>query len=418
MTGERLLADAEAVHGYLRRICFKTGPPGRVGAELEWLVARRDDPHAVVPLEELVSLLAAAAPFPGASPVTMEPGGQVELSSLPAADLDGCHTALARDMAHLRSVLGAAGLALVPSGIDPHRPPRRQLQAPRYDAMAAYFDTLPHGLGPVMMASTAAVQVNLDAGEDAADVARRWDLLHAVGPVLSAAFANSPRHHGRLTGWKSTRQAVWLHLDPRRTQAPPAGDPAATWPAYVLAAPVMMLRTDRAPWRAAPGFTFGEWVRGRVTGLAPPTEDDLDYHLSTLFPPVRPRGWFEVRYLDAQAPDWWPVPVAVLATLLGRPEIAPLVLEGCEPVAGAWVRAARHGLADAAMARSALALFEAVADAVEPPTLRATVTRFTERYVACGRCPADDGMTRIDAARYGEPSLVPTLPPVLAQEPR
>jgi glutamate--cysteine ligase len=335
LIGERLLGDAEAVHAYLRRICFKTGPPGRVGAELEWLVARREDPRSVVPLEDLVSMLADAAPFPGASRITMEPGGQVELSSLPAADLRGCHTALSRDVRHLRSVLDSAGLVLVPSGMDPNRAPRRQLYAPRYDAMSAYFDTLPHGLGRVMMASTAAVQVNLDAGKDAADVGRRWDLLHAVGPVLSAAFANSPLYHGRLTGWKSTRQGVWLHLDPRRTQAPPGGDPASTWPEYVLAAPVMMLRTDHGPWRAAPGFTFGEWVSGRLPGLAQPTEDDLDYHLSTLFPPVRPRGWFEVRYLDAQDPDWWPVPVAVLATLLDRPEIAPLVLEACEPVAGA-----------------------------------------------------------------------------------
>lgn len=303
MTGERPLADVQAVHGYLRRICFKTGPPGRVGAELAWLVARRDDPRALVSIGDVISLLAEAAPFPGASPVTMEPGGQVELSSLPAADLHRCHMALAADMAHLRSVLAAADLMLGPSGIDPHRGPRRQIHAPRYDAMAAYFDTLPHDLGPVMMASTAAVQVNLDAGTDAADVARRWELLHSVGPVLSASFANSPRQHGRLTGWKSTRQAVWLHLDPRRTQAPPAGDPASTWPEYVLAAPVMMLRTDHGPWRAAPGFTFGEWVSGCVVGVAPPTEEDLDYHLSTLFPPVRPRGWFEVRYLDAQDPE-------------------------------------------------------------------------------------------------------------------
>jgi glutamate--cysteine ligase len=81
--------------------------------------------------------------------------------------------------------------------------------------MAAYFDSLPHELGRIMMASTAAVQVNLDAGCDSADVARRWALLHTVGPPLSAAFANSPRHRGRLTGWKSTRQAVWLVASPR-----------------------------------------------------------------------------------------------------------------------------------------------------------------------------------------------------------
>jgi hypothetical protein len=48
LIGERFLGDAEAVHGHLRRICFKTGPPGRVGAELEWLVARREDPRTAM----------------------------------------------------------------------------------------------------------------------------------------------------------------------------------------------------------------------------------------------------------------------------------------------------------------------------------------------------------------------------------
>lgn len=414
------LRDADAVHGYLRRICFKTGPPGRVGAELEWLVARRDDPRSVVPLEDLSFLLDRAAPFPGASRVTLEPGGQVELSSVPAADLQGCHAVLSEDVRHLRSTLEAAGLVLVPSGIDPERPSVRQLHEPRYDAMAAYFDSLSHGLGPVMMASTAAIQVNLDAGADASDVARRWQLLHAVGPALSAAFANSPRRNGHSTGWKSTRQAVWLKLDPRRTLAPAWGeDPVAAWTAYALEAPVMMLRTGNGPWVAAPGFTFGEWVSGRVAGLSEPTEEDLAYHLTTLFPPVRPRGWFEVRYLDAQAPEWWPVPVAVLATLLKHPPRASAAAEACEPVAGAWVRAARHGLDDAAMARSALGVFEAVVDAVEDAVLRETVGRFIDRYVGRGRCPSDDDSVGPAGSGHADPAVVATIgPEVFAKEPR
>ena len=105
MTPVRPLRDAEAVNGHVRGICFKTGPPGRVGAELEWLVARRDDPAAMVPVESLRSVLATAGAFPGGSLVTFEPGGQVELSSLPAADVAGCCAALAADVAHLQSAL-------------------------------------------------------------------------------------------------------------------------------------------------------------------------------------------------------------------------------------------------------------------------------------------------------------------------
>ncbi len=390
MSTGRVLPDAEAAHGYLHRICFKTGPPGVVGAELEWMVARTADRRARAPISTLKSLLADAGPVPGRSVVTFEPGGQVELSSLPAPDVTGCCAALAADVAHLESALGVAGLALVPAGVDPVRPPARQLHEPRYDAMAAYFDTVSSDLGAVMMTSTAGVQVNLDAGADAADVARRWRLLHLVGPTLSAAFANSPVHRGAPTGWTSTRQAVWLRLDPSRTSPPPSGDPWLTWPEYVLSAPVMMLRTASPPWLPAPGFTFGDWVAGRVGALAPPTEDDLDYHLTTLFPPVRPRGWFEVRYLDAQQPRWWAVPVVVLATLLEHPELAEAVTQACAPVADSWLAAARHGLADPALARAAQTVFAAVLPMVRDAALRETVAEFASRYVDRGRCPAND----------------------------
>ncbi len=390
MSTGRVLPDAQAAHGYLHGVCFKTGPPGVVGAELEWMVAHGADRRAAVPISTLKSLLADAGPLPGRSVVTFEPGGQVELSSLPAPHVTGCGAALAADVAHLESALGAAGLVLVPAGVDPVRPPVRQLHQPRYDAMAAYFDTVSSDLGGVMMTSTAGVQVNLDAGADPVDVARRWRLLHLVGPTLSAAFANSPVHRGAPTGWTSTRQAVWLRLDPSRTSPPPSGDPWLTWPEYVLAAPVMMLRTQSLPWLPAPGFTFGDWVAGRVGDLAPPTEDDLDYHLTTLFPPVRPRGWFEVRYLDAQDPRWWAVPVVVLATLLEHPGLADAVTRACAPVADSWLAAARHGLAHPALARAAKAVFAAVLPVVRDAALRETVAEFASRYVDRGRCPADD----------------------------
>lgn len=394
MTAARPLADAEAAHGYLRRICFKTGPPGLVGAELEWVVARGDDPRAVVPACDVRLLLEAAGRLPGHSVVSLEPGGQVELSSLPSRDVAGCCADLTRDVRHLESVLGAAGLVLVSEGTDPNRPPTRQLHEPRYDAMATYFDGLGHDLGRIMMSSTAGVQVNLDAGADHEDVVRRWRLLHLLGPTLSAAFANSPRLRGAMTGWKSTRQAVWLHLDPPRTHPPSPGDPLVTWPDYVLAAPVMMLRTTTAPWVAAPGFSFGEWVAGRVPHLDPPTEEDLHYHLSTLFPPVRARGWFEVRYLDAQAPAWWPVPVTVLATLLEHPELADAATQACLPVADSWLSAARLGLGDAALAAAAQKVFQCVAPAVRDAGLRQAVTAFAARYVDRSRNPADDVIDR------------------------
>lgn len=397
VSGGRELRDLESVHGYVRRICFKTGPPGRVGAELEWIVADLHDPQALVPMRDVVALLAAASPPPAGSRVTTEPGGQVELSSLPAASAAQCHRGLARDVAHLRALLEAHGYGFLPWAIDPARPPVRQLRAPRYDAMDAYFAGLPHGLGRVMMNSTAAVQVNLDAGADRAELRRRWRLLHTLGPTLVAAFANSPRHNHGLTGWKSTRQAVWLHLEPSRTHAPTGDDPVSAWARYALDAPVMMLRREHGPWVAAPGFTFRDWVLGRAAGMPPPTEGDLAYHLTTLFPPVRARGWFEVRYIDAQDPRWWPVPVAVLAALLADTRASASASRACEPVADAWLEAARDGLSHPDLARAAREVFAVAARAVQHPRLRGLVVRFARRYVEQARCPADDDVGPVTA---------------------
>ena len=71
-------------------------------------------------------------------------------------------------------------------------------------------------------------------------------------------------------------------------------------------------------WDAPTGLTFGAWADGQLPGNRP-TYDDLDYHLSTLFPPVRPRGYLEVRYLDAQPGDGWIAPTLLLTALMSAP---------------------------------------------------------------------------------------------------
>ena len=101
-----------------------------------------------------------------------------------------------------------------------------------------------------MMCSTASVQVNVEAAATRSgpgDAGARWHLLHAIGPVLVAAFANSPRRCGRRTGFKSTRQAVWERLDPARTGIPPqrgGEDLANAWTRWALDAPLMLVRRE------------------------------------------------------------------------------------------------------------------------------------------------------------------------------
>jgi glutamate--cysteine ligase len=403
-------SDAEEqVHG----ICFKTGPPSRIGVELEWLVHDGRDPALPVDQQRVASALAglgAPGALPGRGRLTTEPGGQVELSSAPVAGIAGCVAAASRDLDVIHEAVRPAGLCLAGEGLDPIRPPRRVLDLPRYAAMEEFFSRA-GPWGRLMMCSTASVQVCVDAGEETGGPASfrwRWRLLHAIGPVLVAAFANSPLHHGRPTGWKSTRQAIWARLDPSRTRPPasaepttPETDPRTAWMDYALAARVMCVRrSGTRSWCAPAGLTFREWLRG--AGERPVTRSDLVYHLSTLFPPVRPRGHVELRVIDAQPGDGWIVPAAVVTALLDDPAAAQQAMAAAEALwaerdhdgMSPWQRAARQGPADPGIGTASSRCFEAADAALcrlgAPEGIRSAVTDFTERYVIRGRCPADD----------------------------
>ncbi|KIH99952.1 cysteine ligase [Streptomonospora alba] len=395
---------ANDVQNYIHGICFKTGPPGRVGAETEWLVRDPLRPREPVPLARLSSLVDEIGPLPGNSAVTFEPGGQLELSSPPLRGPGAAHTALARDLTLIRTRLHAAGLVLDGNGLDPRRPPIRQLTLPRYAAMEDYFHSAGCATGPLMMCSTASLQVCLDIGADAHDAAHRWRLANRLGPLFVAAFANSPIHRGRSTGWRSTRWAIWDAIDPTRTSPVASGDPVAAWTGYAMRARIMSIRDDAGPWVVDPGIAFGEWLAQRRP--RPPTRDDLVYHLSTLFPPVRPRGWLELRMIDALPARWWPVPIAVAAALLDDPAAARTAAEavdrlgrGADPDHGLWRRAARAALTDPALAECARTCFTAAAEALrrmDAPDLVGVVDEYREQFVERGRCPAD--LQRLDMA--------------------
>ena len=85
----------------------------------------------------------------------------------------------------------------------------------------------------------------------------------------------------------------------------------------------MLVRRDADPWVVDPGMTFREWVRRRHAAGAGRPYDDLAYHLTTLFPPVRPHGWLELRVIDALPDDLWPVAVAVVTALVDDPQAPP-----------------------------------------------------------------------------------------------
>jgi glutamate--cysteine ligase len=182
--------------------------------------------------------------------------------------------------ADLERHLTAAGIRIRSIPVDPRRRVPLQLTSPRYLAMQRHFDTI----GPAgrrMMRRTASTQVCLDWWPGRAG-AEQWRVLNLAGPFLAAAFARSAGPDGRLT--------AWLDLDPARTgfddRVLHGDDPITAYAAFAAGATVFV---DGGP--AA--------------------------HLTTMFPPVRPRAtYLEVRFLDAQEPAAAGRAIAALTSLM------------------------------------------------------------------------------------------------------
>jgi glutamate--cysteine ligase len=397
-TAELTSAYSAALH--IGESCLEDGPVGRVGLEIEAHCFDLTDPMRRPDWAELTDTIADVPPLPGGSAITVEPGGAVELSGPPMDDPVAAIAAMTADRAVLRSAFAQAGLGLVLLGADPLRPAKRVNPGDRYRAMEQFFTASQTGdAGAAMMTSTASVQVNLDAGPQDGWAAR-VRLAHALGPTMIAIAANSPLLGGQFTGWRSTRQRVWSQLDSARC-GPILGvngdDPASDWARYALKAPVMLVHNpDATP--VTDWVPFADWADGRVLlGGRRPTHADLEYHLTTLFPPVRPRRWLEIRYLDSLPEAVWPAVVFTLVTLLDDPVAADIAAEATEAVATVWDRAAQIGLGDRRLHEAATRCVQTAAERA-PAELEESMQQLV-RTVEKGRCPADDFSDR--AVKYG-----------------
>ncbi len=382
---------------YIGSHCLQAGPVGRVGLEIEAHCFDLTDPMRRPGWEELSDAIASVPALPGGSRITVEPGGAVELSGPPADAAPEAISGLLADRAALRAAFARRGLGLVLLGTDPLRPTQRVNPGPRYQAMERFFAASGTAeAGAAMMTATASVQVNLDAGPQEG-WAERVKLAHALGPTMIAVTANSPLLGARFTGWNSTRQWVWGQLDSARCGPILGGDddPASDWARYALRAPVMLVHAPEAL-PVTNWVPFADWADGRaVLGGRRPTEADLDYHLTTLFPPVRPRRWLEIRYLDSVPDALWPAVVFTLTTLLDDPDATATATEATAPVADAWDRAARVGLADRRLHAAAVTCVQAAAERA-PAELAESMGQLV-RSVEQGRSPADDFADRVVA---------------------
>jgi glutamate--cysteine ligase len=405
--------DLGALAGHLAARAFSPQPAGephrRIGAEVE-LLALDAEHGAPMPLDPprgrgtipFLRVWGAALGWvegrtargtpcfavPGGGAITFEPGGQLEYGSPPLDTASALLAHLDAIVPPLRAAAADAGILLLARGIDPVNPLERaplQLRVERYRRMAEYFASLGPA-GARMMRQTAALQISLDRGPAPAE---RWVLLNRLAPYLVAIFASSSVYAGAGTGHRSWRASTWRSVDASRTGIlPEEGAPVARYLELALCAPDMMRRLPEPGGRWLP---FIGWVtRGEATPA------DWETHLSTLFPEVRPRGWFEVRSIDAVDPAWYPAVVALLAGLAyddaARAEAATLLADGDAELLR---RAGRDGLRDATIRRTAADLVDLAlagcarlgADYLHPRDLE----RARERFDACTRLGLDPG---------------------------
>jgi glutamate--cysteine ligase len=221
--------------------------------------------------------------------ISFEPGGQIEISSAPHATASDAIRETQSLVAIIREAMQLAGIELIACGVDPRNGIAAvplQLHRDRYARMTRFFDAIgPSGVR--MMRQTAAVQINLERGRSPV---ARWALLNSLAPYIVALFANSRRYAGKRTEYASYRAHLWRTLDPSRTGLPcDSTDPATRYRAFALDAKAMRSSDGARPW-----LTFREWMSVEAV-----SDDDWQFHLSTLFPEVRPKEFFEIRSADA-----------------------------------------------------------------------------------------------------------------------
>jgi glutamate--cysteine ligase len=240
------------------------------------------------------------------SSITLEPGGQLELSGQLCADLFCNYSDFSRYIVKVVAACDKLGLVLLGLGTQPFS--RLQdiewLPKKRYGIMGPYMQKT-GDMGQRMMKQSAGLQVNLDFCDEA-DCMRKLRLAQALSPLIYGLFANSPLLDGQPSGFLTTRGEIWSRTDPDRTgmlsflDRPDAG--FADYVEYALDVPMYFIqRNGQYVDLTQKPFRFREFLASGHAGHQA-TMGDWELHLSTLFPEVRLRPQIEVRCADSLPP--------------------------------------------------------------------------------------------------------------------
>src|SRR6187549_1934524 len=235
----------------------------------------------------------------GGGAISLEPGGQFELSGAPVETVHQTCSELMAHLAQLKEVARPLGIGMTPDWTRADMP---QMPKGRYRIMTAYMPKVGR-LGLDMMYRTCTVQTNLDFSSEA-DMVKKLRVALALQPVGTALFANSPFTEGKPNGFLSFRSEIWRDTDPARSgMLPWAFEPGMgfeRWVDYALDVPMYFVKRGERYIDVA-GQSFRDLLAGKLPGL--PGEraciSDWANHLSTIFPEVRLKRYLEMRGSDS-----------------------------------------------------------------------------------------------------------------------
>lgn len=240
----------------------------------------------------------------GLANISLEPGGQFELSGAPLASIHDTRAELETHLAEVNGIAGPLGIRFMGLGAAPEW---RHDQMPvmpkgRYRLMTDYMGRVgTHGTQ--MMYRTSTVQVNLDYGSEA-DMVKKLRVALALQPVATALFANSPFFDGKPNGHRSWRSRIWRNLDDSRTGMLPFafqdGMGFQRYVDWVLDVPMYFVYRD-GKYINALGQSFRDFLKGELPALPgeKPTLSDWADHMTTVFPEARVKRYIEMRGADA-----------------------------------------------------------------------------------------------------------------------
>ena len=309
--------------------------------------------------------------------ISLEPGGQFELSGAPLKDIHDICSETGQHLMEVKMVADEIGLGFLGAGFDPlwARADIPVMPKGRYEIMRAYMPKK-GSLGLDMMLRTCTIQANLDFDSEA-DMVAKFRTSLALQPIATALFACSPFTEGKPNGFLSARANVWTDTDPDRTGMLDFvfadGFGYETYANYALDTPMYFAKRGER-YVDASGQSFRDFLKGELPALPGelPTLKDWGDHLTTLFPEVRLKSYLEMRGADGG--PW--------SRICGLPALWAGILYDAPSLAAAWDLCKDWDIAD-------------------HERLRRDVTRLGLKAEVAGRSVRDIAVDMVAIARRG-----------------